>query len=73
MHRIVGQLRQRRIFALLSYGLLIAVLATDSLTPLGFVHGILYGPIILFTALGDRPRQLNIVLALSLLFVWVGL
>lgn len=73
MHRIVGQLRQRRIFALLSYGLLIAVFAADSLTPLGFAHGILYGPIILLTALSDRPQRLNIVLVLSLLFVWLGL
>ena len=61
MHRIVSQLRQRRIFALLSYGLLMVVLAADSLTPLGFAHGILYGPILLLTALGGRSQQLNIV------------
>ncbi len=71
--QILNQLRQRRIFALLSYGLLILVLATDSLTPLGFAHGTLYSPVLLLSALSGRLRHLNIVLGLSLILVWLGM
>ncbi|HET8807746.1 MAG TPA: PAS domain-containing protein, partial [Methylophaga sp.] len=68
-----GQFSQRRITAPLSYGLLILILATDSLTPMGFAHGMLYAPVLLLAAFIARPRLLDIVFALSIVFVWLGL
>ncbi len=52
---------------------MILILATDSLTPLGFAHGVLYAPVLLMAAFIGRPRLLDIVFVLSILFVWLGL
>ncbi|MEX1200198.1 MAG: PAS domain S-box protein [Methylophaga sp.] len=73
MHRIVAHLRQRRRYALVSYGLLLLILAADSLTQLGFAHGMLYAPVILLASLSDRQRELNYVFVLSVIFTWLGL
>ncbi|MDT8310274.1 MAG: hypothetical protein RQ732_02395, partial [Methylophaga sp.] len=72
MQSIVGQSRQQRIYTLLSYGLMLLILATDSLTELSFSHGILYAPVLLLAALTGRLPVLNVVFALSILFVWLG-
>ncbi len=73
MHWKVDPLSQWRIIAPLSYGLLFLILATDSLTPPDFAHGVLYTPVLLLAAFIGRPRLLDTVLALSILFVWLGL
>lgn len=73
MHRIVAHMRHRRRYATVSYGLLILILAADSLTQLGFAHGILYAPVLLLAALSGRQRSLNIIFVLSLIFIWLGL
>ena len=73
MHWIVAHMQQQRIYALVSYGLLVVILLTDSLTELGFAHGILYGPVLLLTALSGRLTHLNLVLIASLVFVWLGI
>lgn len=73
MHRIVAHMRQRRRYAIVIYGLLILILAADSLTQLGFAHGILYAPVLLLAALSGRQRELNIVFVLSVIFTWLGL
>ncbi|MDX1573330.1 MAG: PAS domain S-box protein [Methylophaga sp.] len=69
----VDPLTQWRITAPLSYGLLIVILATDSLTPLGFAHGILYSPVLLLAAFIGHKRLLDTVFALSILAIWFGL
>ncbi|MEX0614464.1 MAG: PAS domain-containing protein, partial [Methylophaga sp.] len=73
MHRIVAHLRQRRRYAIVSYGLLILILAADSLTQIGFAHGMLYAPVILLASLSGRQRELNYVFVLSVIFTWLGL
>lgn len=73
MQRIIAQLHKQRISVLLSYGLLLLILAADNLTQIGFAHGILYSPVLLLAALRGRLRELNIVFMLSLSFIWLGL
>lgn len=73
MHRIVANMQHRRELAVVSYGLLPLILITDSFTVLGFAHGIFYAPVLFLASLSGRRYALNIVLAISILFTWIGL
>ncbi|WP_404399422.1 PAS domain S-box protein [Idiomarina seosinensis] len=52
--------------------LMVLVLVTDSLTQLGFAHGYLYIPIILFASAVVRMQTVVIVTCSALLFNWFG-
>jgi hypothetical protein len=51
---------------------LFTVLLTDSLTQLGFAHGILYTPLVALAGLSYRRKLLNMTACISLIAIWLG-
>lgn len=56
---------------LLALGVL-AVCTTDSLTQLGFAHGVLYTPLVVLASLSSRSQLIHLTSLLSLTGLWLG-
>ncbi|MDP5207768.1 histidine kinase, partial [Alishewanella sp. SMS9] len=48
------------------------ILLADSVTQLGFAHGMLYSPLILLAGFTYRYRLLNLTASLSIMAIWIG-
>jgi PAS domain S-box-containing protein len=51
---------------------LCAILLADSLTQLGFAHGVLYTPLVALAGLSYRRKLLTLTASVSLIAIWLG-
>lgn len=72
MPKLIKMMQYHRLAAPILLLALIIVLLTDSLTQLGFAHGVLYTPLVALAGLSYRRKLLNLVAILALFAIWLG-